>query len=60
MIYDSEISRVLTFLDQNITGTGLPEALHSKVIEPPLRAVSWPLEGDVRILGGTENKIQNC
>ena len=34
-------------------GTGLPEALHSNVIDPPFLAVNWPLEGDVLILGGT-------
>lgn len=34
-------------------GTGLPDGLHSSVMVPPLRAVSWPLAGEVRILGGT-------
>jgi hypothetical protein len=37
-------------------GTGFPEALHSSVIDPPLRAFNWPLDGDIRILGGTETK----
>jgi hypothetical protein len=30
---------VLTFFVQNIVGTGFPEALHSSVTAPPLRAV---------------------
>lgn len=36
-----------------MAGTGLPEALHSNVTDPPFLAVNWPLEGVVRILGGT-------
>lgn len=38
-------------------GTGLPDGLHSRVIVPPFRAVSWPFAGEVRILGGTTKKI---
>lgn len=52
-IIKQENSFLLTFLDQRMLGTGLPEALHSSVIVPPLRAVSCPLAGDVRMLGGT-------
>lgn len=44
-----------TFFVQKIVGTGLPEALHSKVTAPPLRAVIWPLDGTARTLDGTEN-----
>lgn len=42
-----------TFLVQNIEGTGFPDALHSSVMVPPLRAVSWPVCGTARMLGGT-------
>jgi hypothetical protein len=45
-----------TFLVQVMVGTGLPEALHSKVTEPPLRTVIEPVEGWLRIVGGTETK----
>ncbi|KAJ4447387.1 hypothetical protein ANN_09393 [Periplaneta americana] len=37
-------------------GTGFPDALHSKVMDPPLRALSCPLDGDIRMLGGTTTK----
>lgn len=37
-------------------GTGLPDGLHSRVMVPPFRAVSWPFAGEVRILGGTRKK----
>lgn len=47
----------LTFRVHIIVGTGFPEGLHSRVIVPPLRAVSCPLAGDVRILGGTGTQI---
>jgi hypothetical protein len=39
-------------------GTGFPDALHSRVIDPPLRAFNWPLDGDIRILGGTETEAE--
>lgn len=42
-----------TFFVQYIDGTGLPEALHSRVTAPPFRAVIWPLDGTARTLGGT-------
>lgn len=47
---------ILTLRVHKMLGTGLPEALHSNVIVPPFLAVSWPLAGDARILGGTETK----
>lgn len=48
-----------TFFVQYIDGTGLPEALHSRVTAPPFRAVIWPLEGTARTLGGTEKNSFN-
>lgn len=44
-----------TFLVQKIDGTGLPDALHSRVTAPPFLAVIWPLDGTARTLGGTVN-----
>lgn len=35
-------------------GTGFPDALHSNVTAPPLRAVICPLDGTALTDGGTE------
>lgn len=51
--------RTTTFLVQNIVGTGLPDALHSSVMVPPLRAVNWPVCGTARMLGGTVKTQRN-
>lgn len=50
---DEALSLLQTFFVQYIDGTGLPEALHSRVTAPPFRAVIWPLDGTARTLGGT-------
>lgn len=52
---DVKLQLSLTFFVQKIVGTGFPEALHSSVTAPPLRAVIWPLDGTALTLGGTEN-----
>ena len=49
-----KLAVLLTLRVQRMLGTGFPEALHSKVMDPPFRALSCPLDGDIRILGGTE------
>lgn len=46
-----------TFLDQWIDGTGFPAALHSNVTDPPFLAVTCPVEGTARTLGGTGKNI---
>lgn len=53
-LYKIYCTNELTLRDQCIVGTGLPEALHSKVTVPPFLAVNCPVEGDVLILGGTK------
>lgn len=45
-----------TFFVQCIDGTGLPDALHSNVTAPPFLAVTCPLVGTARMLGGTAIK----
>lgn len=37
-------------------GTGLPDALHSIDTDPPCFTVSWPLDGTIRSVGGTEGE----
>jgi len=46
-----------SFLNQNIVGTGLPDALHSKVTVLPFRAVTCPLCGRALNVGGTIKNI---
>lgn len=38
-----QVYNLHTFFVQKIVGTGFPDALHSRVIVPPLRAVNCPL-----------------
>jgi len=45
-----------TFLVQVMEGTGFPDALHSRVTDPPLRAVTDPPAGWPLITGGTVDK----
>lgn len=47
----------LTFLDQLTEGTGLPDALHSIDTDPPCFTVNWPLDGTIRIVGGTAGQM---
>lgn len=44
----------MSFLNQYMVGTGLPDALHSSVTVLPFLAVTWPLCGRARRVGGTE------
>jgi hypothetical protein len=53
IIFNDSYLNLLTVFVQYIDGTGLPDALHSSVTEPLLRAVSWPVVGTARTLGGT-------
>lgn len=50
----------MSLLNQYIVGTGLPDALHSRVTVLPFLAVTWPLCGRARRVGGTETKESTC
>lgn len=47
------VNEKLTRFTQLMLGTGLPEALHSNVTVLPLRAVTCPVSGCARTVGGT-------